>query len=70
MFSSAEAITTYTVVRSDDEVDVDLTEYLAQPRADVDVRSVLPPRLCREFPSATHIVLARNNGEVRDFRCD
>jgi len=52
MFSASYPPTNFVVETQDDQVDIELTDFMVDPRADVDVLRWLPPHLCAIIPGA------------------
>lgn len=52
MFSSAAPAPQFVVMTANDEIDMDLGDYMARVRADIDVASRLPSHLCEIVPDA------------------
>lgn len=56
MFSTGDPLPSFEVVKGSDVEAIDLDEYMARDRDEIDVTALLPPHLCKVIPGATRIV--------------
>ena len=55
MFSSAGRQYDFSVATNDGEIEVDLEDYMAIVRADLDLTEVMPEHLCNVIPDAQRV---------------
>lgn len=64
MFSTAREAPAFMVVTGEGETPVELGDYMAGPRGDVDIVGLLPPHLCNVVPGALWVTW-----ETGEFEC-
>ena len=64
MFTAAEEAPEFVVVTPDDQIEIELLDYLARARADIDIVGSMPAHLCTVFPEA--VLVTWQSGE---FTC-
>lgn len=55
MFSTARETPAFVVVTETGELDIEVGEYMAGPRGDIDIVGLLPPHLCGVVTGATRV---------------
>lgn len=64
MFSTARETPAFVVATEEGEAPVELDDYMAGPRGDVDIVGLLPPHLCNVVPGALRVTW-----ESGEFEC-
>ena len=64
MFSTSSQAPHFVVTTDTGEVEVDLADYMARVRGDIDIVSLMPPHLCNVIPGAESV-----SWEGGDFEC-
>lgn len=55
MFSSASSTPEFVVTTDTGEVEIDVGDFMAMIRADVDIVTLIPPHLCQVVPEARSV---------------
>lgn len=64
MFTAAEEAPEFVVVTADSEIEVELLDYLARARADIDIVGSMPEHLCTVIPGAVSV-----SWQTGEFKC-